>query len=106
MHTGHHHVHMRERGGKKGRPKKYVKFVDNLVLYSGFVTLFFISHQIWKIFAYKDASGVSEIAWIVFALHAIILLNYGILHKSRSIIITYSLFAILHTIVVIGALLY
>ncbi|MAG78603.1 hypothetical protein CL616_04540 [archaeon] len=104
MHTGHHHIHMRERKDKK--PKKVVKFIDNLVLYSGFIALIFISHQIWKIFAFQDASGVSGLAWLIFTIHSLILVSYGCLHKSRNIIITYVLFAILDLVVVVGAFLY
>lgn len=62
--------------------------------------------QIVKIFAYQDAAGVSVISWATFAVFDIPWILYGLSHNDRPILITYTLWLIMNSIVVVGALMY
>jgi uncharacterized protein with PQ loop repeat len=110
MHHGTHHLHMRKRVHQKfppyPSPDKLKRFIDKLVYIFGFLTVIFTIPQVYKIWAYQNASGVSVIAWISYLLYAIIFTIYGILHKAKPIAFTYSFLTVLDILVVIGTLLY
>lgn len=62
--------------------------------------------QIFKIFVEKDASGVSVATWISFVLVCLFWVVYGLAHRERSIVFSYSILTILDAAVVVGALMY
>jgi uncharacterized protein with PQ loop repeat len=54
----------------------------------------------------KNASGVSPLTWGSFAFFNVFWLLYGLVHKEKPIIVAYSLWLFVNSIVTIGALLY
>ena len=58
------------------------------------------------IFKNHDASDISLLTWIGFNCFAIIWIIYAIKHKEKIVLIYQSMFFILDTMVIIGALIY
>ena len=58
--------------------------------------------EIW--FVDKNAAGVSLLTWCLFLLIGVIWLIYGIVHKSRPVIISNALWILAQAIIVLGAL--
>lgn len=62
--------------------------------------------QLTKIWVEKNASGVSAVSWGAYLVTAIFWLLYGILHKEKPIIFTYSAWIVLEILIVIGTITY
>ena len=104
-------------GQLKGTGKIDFSFIGNILIWT--LGLYLLSAlfsyimgwimtmpQVLKIWLNKDASGVSFLSWLSYSILGALWIFYGILHKDRRIIIVYSGFVILNTLVVIGTLLY
>lgn len=83
-----------------------VAVVDVAVYIASFVSPLLTLPQVYQIYAFQDATGVSAISWGAYTLFSFPWLAYGILHRQRPLIIANSLWLILHTTVFVGALLY
>lgn len=105
-----HHLHKRKRIHEKHEkyphPNKWKRFLDKLVYVVGVLGPLWTIPQLMKIFVNKNASGLSLITWIAYFFGAIILLLYSFSHKEKPLIIMYSLWVIIHIIMIIGILLY
>ena len=110
MSNVHHHKHMRKRlyALKQPFPNKNarIRFLDRLATWLGLGTSIVTFHQVYLIFSNQDAGSVSTFAWIYFTVFAVTFLIYGVIHKEKPIIITYSLMAISNALVVVGSLIY
>jgi len=110
MHQARHHLHIRERIYKKHEPyphpKKLVRIADASVVIIGIISQIFTIPQITTIWINKDASGLNIITWITWFLYVLVLLFYGIVHKSKSIIITYIIWTLLYIPLLIGIIIY
>lgn len=62
--------------------------------------------QIFKIFALQDATGVSLLTWGMYLVLDIPWIVYGVVHRSRPILITYVLWLIMNALVCTGIVLY
>jgi len=62
--------------------------------------------QIYKIFSTQNATGVSLISFSMFAIMEIPWIIYGIIHKAKPIVITYTLWLITNLVIVAGILMY
>jgi uncharacterized protein with PQ loop repeat len=103
---GSHVLHHHHKKRRKKSESKLVHFVDKLVYAGGILGWIMTLPQVFKIWMNKSAEGVSFLSWLAYAILGILWIFYGILHKDRRIIIIYSGFVILNTLVVIGTLLY
>ena len=105
-----HHYHKRKRIHQRfepiPHPVKWKRFLDKIIYAVGVAGPVITIPQIIKIWTEKDASGVSEIAWIGYTVLAMIWLLYGIAHKEKPIIVTYSVVIVANGIVSIGAVIY
>lgn len=105
-----HNVHQRKRIHLKKEPyphpDKFKRLMDKLAYAGGGLGLVFTLPQLTKIWIDKTASGVSAISWMAYAVGAIFWVIYGIAHKEKPIILTYSIWIILDILIVIGTLMY
>lgn len=98
----------RRRMPRQGEPRRIltVAVVDVAVYIASFVSPLMTLPQVYQIYAYQDATGVSALSWGAYTLFSIPWLSYGILHREKPLIIANSLWLVLHTTVFVGALLY
>ena len=112
-----HHIQKRKRlyQKRKNLKKKYEPYphpnklkasVDDLVYAVGVLGPLFGSVQVYKIWVYKDAAGVSVLLFGSGIIFNMVWFVYGILHKEKPIILMYSLWLIINTLITIGAILY
>jgi len=62
--------------------------------------------QLYQIYSTKSAAGVSFYTWFLFAFFAIPWMIYGIVHKEKPIVISYALWILIDSAIVIGVLMY
>jgi uncharacterized protein with PQ loop repeat len=107
---GLHHIHKRKRFHEKLEPypheNKWIKRLDEFLLFVAVVAPIMSIPQIFKIYSTKTAAGVSALSFGFFAFFNIPWIIYGIVHKEKPIVITYILWLICNTSIVVGTLLY
>ena len=105
-----HHIHIRKRIyqnlEKYPHPNKWKRFVDRFIYVTAIFGPLVSIPQILKIWAEKDASGISFITWLGFLFGAIFWLFYGIMHKEKPIILSSLLWIIVEIFILIGILIY
>ncbi len=103
----HRHKHKRKRlPTPRGMSPFWKAFLDRVTLVAGILGPIMVIPQIYKIFSTHEAIGVSALSWAAFALLDIPFIAYGMLHKDRPIVTTYTLFFIANALVTLGAVLY
>ena len=101
---GQHHFHKRKK--RELHPNKYKRFLDRIIYAVGIFGPIMTIPQLWKIWVYQNATGVSATSWIAYLICAIVWMFYGIVHKDKPIIFTYSIWIILEIFIVVGTLMY
>lgn len=99
------HAHRVKRKNTK-RNTKLVLFFDKLVVFMGILNLVATLPQVITIWAGKDAAGVSSISWGYYSIFSVTFFIYGLIHKEKPIIITYSGSALLYMLIFVGSLIY
>jgi len=90
-----HHLHKRAQAHKdieqfpSINPK--IKFLDDILLVVAVIGPLVTIPQIIQIFTTQDVRGLSPITWGMYALFNILWLIYGVVHKEKPLIITYTL---------------
>jgi len=102
MHPKPSHLKKREKRHKNFWHQFLEKTVFAVAIIAPLTTL----PQIIKIISTKTAAGVSLLTWTIYTLVTIPWIIYGIVHKEKPIIVSYVLWLILNTLVVIAILLY
>jgi uncharacterized protein with PQ loop repeat len=87
-------------------PNKWIKFLDRFLIVVAVVGPLMAIPQVFQIFAYKDATGVSALSFSLFTLFDVPWIFYGLIHKDKPIIFAYSLWFIINAVIVVGAVLY
>lgn len=103
------HLHFLEtkKEKKKEKMKKMEgKLVDDLALLAGIVGPLMATVQAWDIWVGQDASGVSLLTWMTFVMTSMIWLTYGIWHRLKLLIFTYTLWLAVNILIVVGLLKY
>lgn len=107
---GTHHLHRRKRIFQKSEkypnPNKFVRFVDNSILFIAIAVPLMTIPQILKIWINKSADDVSLITWGAYLFSAVSWLVYSIIHKDKPLIVNCILWIVLELIVIIGVLIY
>jgi len=107
---GLHHFHKRKRIYEKHEPYPHPdrskRIMDKLIYLAGIVGPLLVVPQLYKIWIEKNAAGVSVISWSAFVATAVFWLIYGIMHKAKPIIFTYTIWIILELFVVVGTIIY
>ena len=104
--VGEQHVHKRKKKGSFPDKDPHKRLVDRIIYIFVFLVPALATEQIWKIWRYKEASGVSLVAWIVFTVNSSVWLWYGILHREKPIIISSALWIIVDLFIVVGVIVY
>lgn len=82
------------------------KILDKIVLVIAFLAPLVEIPQLAEIYMNRAAQNVSIITWGLFVVFGIPWLLYGIVHKEKPIIILYSLWIIIDSLIVVGIVLY
>ena len=82
------------------------KFVDKGIYVVGILGPISTIPQLLEIWISQNASGLSLMTWLLWISIAFFWLLYGILHKEKPIIISYIIWIIVDTIVILGIILY
>jgi len=105
-----HHFHFRKRLHEKfepyPHPHKFKFYFDKAIYLIGLFGPLMTTPQIYKIWVYENASGISLISWGSYIINSLIWITYGILHKEYPIILVYSSWMTVQFLVLIGAVLY
>jgi uncharacterized protein with PQ loop repeat len=105
-----HHIHNRKISNSSLRKypskNKYIKFLDKIILAIAVIGPALTIPQIFRIFYYQNATGVSIITWSLYVLFDIPWIVYGVIHKEKPIIIAYAFWVLTGLIVVLGILMY
>ncbi len=104
------HLHRRKRihqeHEKYPHPDPTKAFFDKLVYATSLIMPIMSIPQVYKIFTQQDASSISLITFSTYLVGNVIWFTYGLLHKAVPILIANFLFAIVHVLILTGALLY
>ena len=102
------HMHRRRARAKTSTAGESLalRILDKAAIVSGVIGPLMTLPQIWQIYRFHMASGVSAISWIAFGTLDLPFILYGVAHRSRLIFITYVLWCIVNFAVAIGAIAY
>lgn len=115
MPQGHNiqHLHKRKRATKKEEvlhtyPSKkfWIKFLDRLLLVVAAIAPLTSLPLIFRIYSTQSAGDLSLLTWGLWISLTIPWILYGFVHKVKPIIITNTLWFIIHTITITGIILY
>lgn len=105
-----HHIHQRKRKHlekqKYPHPNKKIRFLDDLIMVIAVVFPLTTLPQIFEIWVNKNAEIISLFTWSSWLVFSIPLIIYGIVHKEKPIIVMYSLWILMHSLVIIGKIIY
>lgn len=105
-----HHFHRRKRIYRKHEAypsrNKWKRLMDRLILVVGILGPIMTLPQLLKIFAEKDASGISVITFSSYLILDFFWLTYGIMHKEKPIIMTFVAWIMLNILIISGVLIY
>jgi len=87
-------------------PHIWVRLLDKTAIAAGIIGPAMTFPQIYQIYHYQIATGVSAISWGSFALLDIPFIVYGFAHKNTLIKITYVCWLVVNTMVAVGAIMY
>ncbi len=106
MNLGHRHQSLRRRvlQPKNLKSTPLIKSVDSLVYIVSILSLLFTLDQVRIVWIENNASGVSLLSWIFYAISSLVWLFYGILHKEKIVTITNLLWVVFSLFVVVGIL--
>lgn len=100
------HKHERKHKIPKSKKTSYLVFLDKLTFVVGVIGPFTVLPQIYSIYHDKSAAGVSMATWLLIFIVTFPWILYGVAHKDKSIIVSFTLWEIVNLSVVIGVLLY
>ena len=107
---GLYHYHIRKRIHQKyeefPHPDKLKRTMDKIIYVVVILGPLMNIPQLFKIWYYKDASGVSVVSWFGFSIFSAVWLFYGILHKEKPIIFMNIGLIIVQILIAVGALIY
>jgi len=110
MHEGLHHIEKRKRTIGKHEPypskDKLKNIVDKSVYIAGLFGLVMTIPQILKIWVEQNASGVSILSWIAYLFMSSAWVAYGMVHKEKLIVFTYTLWVLMKILIIVGVILY
>lgn len=82
------------------------RLLDRIVFAAGIVGPLASIPQVLKVYLLQDATGLSVVSWGTLAVLDIPWIIYGLVHKERPIIVAYSMWFVINTLVCVGAILY
>lgn len=103
---GMRHKHERKSSHKREVRTHYSVFLDKLTFVVGIIGPFTVLPQIYSIYSTHVATGVSLTTWLLIFIVTLPWILYGLAHKDKSIIVSFTLWEVVNMMVVIGVLLY
>ncbi len=104
-----HHQHKRKRIYEKHEPYPHPdplkNMLDKLIYVVGIAGPLMTIPQLLKVWLEQDISGVSVLTWGGMNFISAVWLIYGVVHMEKPIIITYFLWIVFQTMIIIGVLL-
>lgn len=100
------HKHERSQAHVKHHKTPYLVFLDKLTFVAGVIGPFTVLPQIYTIYIQRNAQGVSMVTWLLIFVVTFPWILYGIAHKEKSIIVSFTLWEVVNLAVVIGVLIY
>ncbi|HVY01901.1 MAG TPA: hypothetical protein VHA12_04020 [Candidatus Nanoarchaeia archaeon] len=105
-----HHISVRKRIHERNEvyphPQIFKRIIDKTVYFIGLFAVLISIPQLWQIWHYQDASGVSVITWGSYLFIELIWIMYGFLHRIKPIIFAYFAIFVVDLFIVIGTLIY
>ena len=105
-----HHIHQRKRIHEDKQPfphpDKKIRYIDNMAMVNAVVMPLTVLPQIYRIFYYQVVDGISLLMWVLFALSCLVMLVYGIVHKSKELIVLNVCWTVMNVIVIAGVIIY
>ena len=110
MNSALHHISKRKRVTKKleiyPSNKFWIRSLDRILVIIAIVGPLMALPQLLTIYLSKNADNISFISWGSWALMNLIWLAYGIVHKEKPIVITYSLWFIVNSLMALAPLIF
>ena len=107
---GRHHLESRKRLYKNlaifPHKDKLRNFVNKFIYIMATIMPIFTITQVYKIWYYQNAAGVSIIAWSAYLFATIVWLTYGILHEEKPIIYSNAIAMVVNFVIVLGIIFY
>lgn len=107
---GHHHLHVRKRIYKKleeyPHPDFFKRALDKLMVFIAIVGPAAALPQVYQIYTTKSVSDLSLASWSIWLVLSIVWLLYGFIHKEIPIIISNTIYIVIHLAVVAAILAY
>jgi uncharacterized protein with PQ loop repeat len=100
------HKHERQQKRTLRKPSRYIVILDKVTLVIGVIGPFVVVPQIWSIYTTQSATGVSLSTWLLMFIVTLPWIFYGIAHKAKSVVVSFTLWEVANLTVVIGVLLY
>lgn len=91
---------------KFSHSRKRMKRFDKMMLFIGLINPIMSIPQALNIWLNKDAGQVSAISWTTYVLVNLFWLFYALIHKSKPLIISTTLWIVIEIIIVIGIAIY
>lgn len=105
-----HYLSLRRRVYNNLEPLPHPDFgkrlLDRFIFVVGFLGPLFALPQIWQIYHYQDADGVSAVSWSAFLFFSIIWLMYGLVHNEKPLIVSNILWILFNFLIVLGVIIY
>lgn len=110
MNSALHHISKRKRVLKKLEeyPSKrfWIRFLDRILIIIAVVGPLMSLPQLLEVYMNQNADNISFLSWSSWAFFNLIWLIYGIVHKERPIIITYTLWFIVNAMMAISVIIF
>lgn len=103
---GMRHKFERKHSKSKQPKSRYLVFLDKLTFVVGVIGPFTVLPQIYTIYSSHSAAGVSALTWALIFVVTFPWILYGVAHKEKSIIVSFSLWEVVNLAVVVGVLMY
>ncbi|MEO8785247.1 MAG: PQ-loop domain-containing transporter [Candidatus Saccharimonadales bacterium] len=103
---GMRHKFERQHPKPKHPKSNYLIFLDKLTFVVGVIGPFTVLPQIYTIFSTHSAAGVSAVTWALIFIVTFPWILYGVAHKEKSIIVSFTLWEVVNLAVVVGVLMY
>jgi uncharacterized protein with PQ loop repeat len=84
----------------------YLTFLDKTTFVAGIIGPFTVLPQIYSIFSSRSAQGVSLATWVLIFFVTLPWILYGVAHRDKSIIVSFTLWEVVNLAVVAGVLIY
>jgi uncharacterized protein with PQ loop repeat len=100
------HKHERTVAHRQHKRTPYLVFLDKLTFVAGVIGPFTVLPQIWTIYVDHSVAGVSLVTWALIFIVTFPWILYGVAHKDKSIMVSFSLWEVVNLAVVVGVLIH